>query len=509
MLSVSRKSRRNRLAKLWLAGLGLWGGIAAGPGIGLAQDAYPSRLPNAEYTRAVDKIVEREIQQTGLQQPGIQQTGLMQPSAMPEPAPLPPVSAGTAPAGSGNYTYSTTCPTNNCHQGEFWSINSLFNDGCGGNYLTDNHWTMGGNIDASYTVNTDRPKDHFNGPVTWTDRSNEAQLNQAWLYLEKVLDPDKCFDVGGRIDAFFGSNYRFDIESGLEDNINGSHSFYGLALPQFYVTTKYDNVTFKSGHFFSPVGFFGVDMSQNFFNTLPYTYQYGEPFTHTGTLASVQVNEQLNVGGGIIRGWDNFDNTNPNLGVVGTASKTFDDKASLAYVGIYSQEQNQNLVFKPRYLQTLVYSKPVTDQLTYVAQSDFGVQSDAIAHNGKSAFWYGLNQYALYKINDCWSMGANFEWFRDEQGYRVGGFLPNTYAVPGSQARGLSTSRYGYQGNFYQVTVGPKWTPTKNIIVRPNLRFDWFDGGIDKFVNPGKLAPYGDGLKNAQTIFATDFVFLF
>lgn len=499
MLSDSRKSRQRQLAKLWLAGVGLWGGAIGLPGTGFAQDAYPARLPNAEYTRAVDKIVEREIQQTGLRQP----------TAVPEPAPLPPVSASTAPAGSGTYSYNTTCPSDACSQGEFWSINSVFDDGCGGNWLTDNHLSMGGNIDASYTVNTDRPKDKFNGPVTWTDRSNEGQLNQAWLYLEKALDADKCFDIGGRIDAFYGSNYRFDIQSGLEDNINGSHAFYGLALPQFYVTTKWDNVTFKSGHFFSPVGFFGVDMSQNFFNTLPYTYQYGEPFTHTGSMASVQVDDSLNVGAGIIRGWDNFDNTNPNLGVIGTAAKTFEDKSSLAYVGIYSQEQNQSLIFKPRYLQTLVYSNPVTDQLTYVAQSDFGVQSDAIAHNGKTAFWYGLNQYALYKVNDCWSLGANFEWFRDEQGYRVGGFLPNTYAVPGSKARGLSTSRYGYQGNFYQVTVGPKWTPTKNLMIRPNLRFDWFSGNIDKFTNPGKLAPYGNGLKNAQTILATDFVILF
>jgi hypothetical protein len=500
MLSVSRKSRQRRLAKLWLAGLGLWGGIVGLPEVGFAQDAYPARLPNAEYTRAVDKIVEREIQQTGM---------LQTPAPVPEPAPLPPVNASTAPAGSGNYSYTTSCPTDACHQGEFWSANSLFDDGCGGNWLTDNHYNFGGNVAASYTVNTDRPKDHFNGPVTWTDRSNEGQLNQAWLYFEKQLDPDKCFDIGGRIDVMYGSNARFTTETGLEDNINGSHAFYGLAIPQFFLTSKYDKWTFKSGHFISPVGFFTVDTSQNFFNTIPYTYQYGEPFTHTGSLASYQVDDTLNVGAGVIRGWDNFDNTNPHLGVMGTATKTFTDKSSLAYVGIYSTEQNQMLQFKPRYFQTLVYTKSLTEKITYVAQSDFGVQKDAIAGSGKTAFWYGINQYAFYKINDCWSMGINAEWFRDEEGYRVGGFLPNTYAVPGSQVRGLSTSRSGYQGNFYQITMGPKWTPTKNIIVRPNLRFDWFSGGIDKNLNPGKLAPFDNGTKNAQTIFGTDFIVLF
>ena len=109
-------------------------------------------------------------------------------------------------------------------------------------------------------------------------------------------------------------------------------------------------------------------------------------------------------------------------------------------------------------------------------------------------------------MNDCWSFGGNFEWFRDEEGFRVGGFLPNTFAVPGSQVRGLSTARSGYRGNFFQITLGPKWTPTKNVLIRPNLRFDWFDGEID---NAGGLKPFDDGLKNAQTIFATDFSILF
>ena len=85
-------------------------------------------------------------------------------------------------------------------------------------------------------------------------------------------------------------------------------------------------------------------------------------------------------------------------------------------------------------------------------------------------------------------------------------FLPNTFAVPGSQVRGLSTARSGYRGNFFQITLGPKWTPTKNVLIRPNLRFDWFDGEID---NAGGLKPFDDGLKNAQTIFATDFSILF
>lgn len=488
MLNSVRDNRPSRLqkAKVWLAGLGLCSG-----GFGLLQSAeaqtnYPTRLTTGQQTREIDRLVEGEILQTSARQTDN--------------------SAATGAAGSGTYTYNTTCPTDGCWQGEFWSLTDVFDDGCGGNRLKDNGWAIGGNIVNTMTFNTDAPKDKFNGPVTWTDRANEWQMNQAWLWAEKALDPNKDIDFGARVDIMYGTNFRFNVATGLEDNINGSHAFYGLAIPQFYTQLKYCNWTLKSGHWVSPVGFFTVDMTQNFFNTLPYTYQYGEPFTHTGSIATYTIDDKTSVGGGFTRGWDNFDNTTPNLGLIGTANKTFEDGGSLAWVGMLSQEQNQALDFKKRYLQTLVYSKAITDRITYVGQSDFGWQKDAILANGKNAYWYGLNQYAFYKMNDCWSFGANFEWFRDEEGFRVGGFLPNTYAVPGSQVRGLSTGRSQYRGNFYQITLGPKWTPTKNILIRPNLRFDWFDGEID---NPGKLKPFDDGLKNAQTIFGTDFSILF
>lgn len=489
-----REARWNA-AKFWVTGLGLWAGTC-GMGANLFAQ-QPANLPNSEYSEIVDSIVENEIQQSGFFQDAQ------------NPLPATNYSASTGAAGSGNYTYNTTCPTGECWQGEFCSIQDVFNRPCGGNWLTDNGLAMGGSIVNSMTFNTDAPKDKFNGPVTWMDRSNEWQLNQAWLYLEKPLDADAEYDIGGRVDVMYGSNFRFMTSTGLEDNLNGSHSFYGVAIPQAYITSKYKNVTLKSGHWFSPVGYFGVDMTGNFFNTLPYTYQYGEPFTHSGTLAQVQVNDTLNVGAGFIRGWDNFDTTNPNVGGIATVSKTFDNGGSLAFVGMISQEQNQALVFRGRYLQTLVYTKNVTDKITSVTQSDFGYQNDAIAVSGKDARWYGINQYFIYKKNECLSYGVNFEWFRDEEGYRVGGFLPNTFAVPGSQVRGLATNRYGYAGNFFQVTMGPKWNPTKNVMIRPNLRFDWFDGGIQKDVNPGLLKPFSDGTKNAQTIFSTDFVLFF
>jgi len=395
-----------------------------------------------------------------------------------------------------------------------WGLTDLFDDEEGKNWLKDNQWKIGGNLDQSFTGNWSSPRDRFNGPVTWTDRSNEYELNQAWIYFERATDTTKKdFDLGGRFDGFFGSNARFDTETGLENNnfkFNNNHAFYGFALPQFYLETAYKKLKIKWGHFISPVGYFTVDMTQNFFNTLPYTFQYGEPFTHTGALATYTVNDRWTLGGGVVRGWDNFDGSGAgtrNLAAIGQATYTWEDKSSLYYFGIWSNEPNGfGVDHSSRYLQTLVYSKPLSEKLNYVAQSDFGIQTNTNnAVGGGTSRWYGFNQYLFYVANEKVTWGINFEWFRDEEGFRVGGFLPVLPGTPSTVAtRGLPLNRVGYVGNFFQATWGPKWQFHKNMFLRPNMRWDYFNG-----VATTGLLPFGDGNKRYQGILATDLVIVF
>ena len=395
-----------------------------------------------------------------------------------------------------------------------WGLTDLFDDGCGRNHFKDKGWKLGGNLAQSFTYNFQSPTNRYNGPVGWTDQSNQYQLNQFWLYAEKATSTaDKDWDFGGRADMNYGSSSRLFTESGLETNRLASGGVYGLALPQFYAEVAYKKLKVKAGHFISPVGYFTVDTTQNFFNTIPYTYQWGEPFTHTGILATYQLSDALVVSSGVTRGWDNFGRNNPHLGYLGTWGYTFQDKSNLTQVIIWSNEPNQNLNFSSRYYQSLVYSKPINDKVTYVGQTDFGTQDNAML-DGRRANWYGVNQYMYYKVNDKWTWGANFEWWRDEQGFRVAGFLPgnapsgitgNYSGVPFANLPG------GYNGNFWQFTVGPKWTPTSNpnFFIRPNLRYDFYTGGVDNAQNPGGVVPYDSGTKSQQGLFVTDVVWIF
>ena len=70
-----------------------------------------------------------------------------------------------------------------------------------------------------------------------------------------------------------------------------------------------------------------------------------------------------------------------------------------------------------RFVYSLVAQRQLTEKLRYVLHSDLGVLEGVGA--APDSEWYGINQYLLYTINDCWKMGGRFEWFRDDDGTRV------------------------------------------------------------------------------------------
>lgn len=238
------------------------------------------------------------------------------------------------------------------------------------------------------------------------------------------------------------------------------------------------------------------------------TYQYGEPFTHTGFLANYKADDETNIGGGLTHGWDNFDNSgNPNMGALITASRTRGD-SSLAYVGVYGREPNlsgtnfvpgPNLGFSTRYFQTLVYTHKFSDDIMGVVQSDFGVQGDAL-HNGQTARWYGVNSYLYWNQTCRLQWGLNGEWFRDDGGFRVGTVLPS-FGSP--NARGYARGP-GFNGSFYRFAFGPKYFFTPNFYGRTAFVADVYEGD-----NAAGLRPFDDGQRNHQQVLAFDAVATF
>lgn len=117
-----------------------------------------------------------------------------------------------------------------------------------------------GYLDQGVTLNPDSPDDRTNGPVLNNYRSNAYQMNALYLVAERKVNRD-CdrLQLGGRIDLIYGTDAAFGLSKGLDENIvsDSASRFYKLALPQIYGNIYVPigrGVSFKVGHFFSPVG---------------------------------------------------------------------------------------------------------------------------------------------------------------------------------------------------------------------------------------------------------------
>lgn len=335
-------------------------------------------------------------------------------------------------------------------------------------------------------------------------------IHQFYLVQGRSVDSEKSFDAGYRVDLLYGLDARTTQVFGLEKNSDGVplwikpgdavqrfDPFSGillgqdanqLAMPQAYIELSSSigpGVSIKVGHFYTIIGYEVVTAPDNFFFTHAYTHNYGEPFTHTGFIASSNLTDWLTVAGGIVRGWDNWEDNNNGVSGIWGFTITPSDRFSFAYAAVYGPEHNETAfvpVSEPeqqRYFQSLVAQLQISEKLKGVLESDYGVQEDQIAP-GINSTWYGVNGYLFYDLTDNLAAGVRAEWFDDNNGVRVTG-------IPGS---------------YYQMTFGLNWSPCNCMMIRPEIRWDWFDAkeGFSSNV-------YGAGTADSIFIGACDIIF--
>jgi hypothetical protein len=428
---------------------------------------------------------------------GVSTVSTYQPSASDQPAP-PPVVAGPGPCAPAACACEEeeACPCEPLH---------LF---CQKECGTNVHGFAAG----GFMWNFDSPADGFNGPVTFPDRDS-GQFNQMYAIIEDPASLGDCCcgsDWGYRVDVMWGSDYVFTQAAGLElhqdftphwnQRAPGESSEYGLALPQFYVDLAYNDWTVKFGHFYTIIGYEVVPANGNFFYTHAYTMQYGEPFTHTGVLGAYKYSDTTTLNIGVVNGWDAFDKIQDEASPIFGFGWDGGEGLTVAWNAILSNSEPIGLgpaagTLTDRAMYSLVigYTFGCDDEWQYVLQHDYGWQAGAdAAAPGQAAEWYGINQYLFYTVNDCWKAGGRFEWFRDDDGARVTGLRNPSNAIFGQS----------FAGNFYEFSVGMNWTPTANWTVRPELRYDWFDG-------VGTVAgPFDAGTDNSQFLVGFDAIFL-
>ena len=89
-------------------------------------------------------------------------------------------------------------------------------------------------------------------------------------------------------------------------------------------------------------------------------------------------------------------------------------------------------------------------------------------------------------MSDKWKVGTRFEWFRDEDGTRVGlnrASNPNNPPLP---------------GNYFSLTGGVNYAPVSNFVVRPEVRWD--------FTSDTARPAFNDGRKSNQLLLGCDLI---
>ncbi len=337
-------------------------------------------------------------------------------------------------------------------------------------------WLSGG---ATYNARgTNNGTGNF--PVEFGNASDGFLGNQAWGFIERTANTGgEGVDWGFRVDYVFGTdapNTQAFGDQTWDFGWNNSRD-YGSAIPQIYFDLAINNLTLRFGHFFTIIGYESVPAPNNFFYSHSLTMNYGEPFTHTGILGIYEVDSDLKLYGGWSMGWDSgFDNRDDGQMFLGGMAWTVSDRLSVNYMltagnwGDGSPTNNGDL-----YMHSFVVQYELADRLTYVFQSDYARNFNI--PNGTDTTWYGANNYLMYEINSCWKLGARIEWFRDRDGARL-----------------------GTAGNYYEATAGLNWQPTANFRLRPEIRWDWYEGDGQ---------PFHGGTDKDITTFGVDFVWMF
>ena len=367
-------------------------------------------------------------------------------------------------------------------------------------------------IQNSFTGNPSQPADHINFGVTPNFKANQWMGNQYYTVIENPIEQSDEVNFGFRFDSLFGNDWQFNHMIGLFDGVFGPGQFPGWDPAQFYaevhlpILTK-GGVDVKGGRFYTLAGYEVVPAIGRPLLSVPYMFNYGQPFTHFGMVSTWHVTDRLNIYNSAINGWDRWVNRNLQWGYMGGFSWTSrNEKFGWTSILVYGANQfpfffSQNAFSTPtggspagflasrrnlsypdnkRVLFTSVFTYQWTEKLLQVIETDQAFEDDVpgIGAGGTSqnAEWYSFGNWFLYSFNDKLTGVWRSEIFRDDDGARTG----------------IAT-------NFSEITLGLIYKPVPYIWIRPEARYDWARSGT----------PYNGGNSNSQFTIGFDAILLY
>jgi len=337
-----------------------------------------------------------------------------------------------------------------------------------------------------------------NFPLVYDIRPNRMELNQFVLYIERLADENQTdhIDWGFRISMLYGLDYRFTISRGLfSDQLLKHNSYYGFDMPMvyfdFYIPDVAQGMNIRIGRFISVPDIEAQLAPNNLFATHSLLYGF-DPFTQTGIVATVKLNDQWTIQAGLTNGNDvalwQDDPGNQPTGMVMIQYTTPNQKDSF----YFGDNAFNNGEVGYNNLQQIVgtWTHKFTDKIFTATEAWYMYMEDAVSHptskvpfqsgsfpvrDGYASEWAVLN-YTAFRIARNAFLTVRNEYFNDRVGARTG------FATP-----------------YSEHALGLTWWPDKLITIRPEIRYD----------HSYDVPAYNNGRDKDQFAFITDVIFHF
>ena len=143
-------------------------------------------------------------------------------------------------------------------------------------------------IQNSFTGNTrGTPKNDLNFGVNPNFQANRWMGNQYYLIIENPLEQNDRINFGFRVDNLFGNDWQFNHMRGLNEHSFRLNHFAGYDPAQIYGEVHLPYLTkggidVKGGRFYTILGYEVVPAIGRPLLSVPYMFNYGQPFTHFG-----------------------------------------------------------------------------------------------------------------------------------------------------------------------------------------------------------------------------------